>query len=158
MKKLSFSIVCIMLCSMANTFAQTDLITEKMKKMKLNAGIITDKLQETKDFYRSILNFGITFENDFYLLMHTPDQTSEISFLLPDHPSQQVLFQSKFEGRGVYFTIEVDNINEIYQEIKRKEVTIEIDLREEPWGDKHFAIRDPNGVGVDIVEYHPSSH
>jgi len=29
-----------------------------------------------------------------------------------------------------------------------------MDLRDEPWGDRHFALRDPNGVGVDIVEYH----
>lgn len=57
--------------------------------MKLNAGIITDKLQETKDFYSEILNFGIRFENEFYLLMHTPNESAEISFLLPNHPSQK---------------------------------------------------------------------
>lgn len=156
MKKLSTIIICIALGTLNNNAqAQKDLITEKMKKMKLNAGIITDKLQESKDFYSSILHFGITFENDFYLLMHTPDKTSEISFLLPDHPSQQELFHPMFNGKGIYLTIEVDNIDEVYQEIKRGGTPIEVDLREEPWGDKHFAIKDPNGVGIDIVKYSP---
>lgn len=56
--------------------------------MKLNAGIITEKLAKTKAFYTEILGFGVTFENEFYLLMHTPNHEAEISFLLPHHPSQ----------------------------------------------------------------------
>ena len=49
--------------------------------MKLNAGIITEKLAESKVFYTQVLQFGVTFENDFYLLLHTPNQEAEISFL-----------------------------------------------------------------------------
>jgi catechol 2,3-dioxygenase-like lactoylglutathione lyase family enzyme len=41
--------------------------------MKLNAGIITEKLQETKKFYTEFLDFGVSFENEFYLLLHTPN-------------------------------------------------------------------------------------
>ena len=44
--------------------------------MKLNAGIVTDKLQATKAFYTEVLNFGVSFENDFYLLLHTPEKTA----------------------------------------------------------------------------------
>ncbi len=66
--------------------------------MKLNAGIITEKLAATKTFYTSILQFGVTFENEFYLLLHTPNQEAEISFLLPGHPSQQPLFSKAFPG------------------------------------------------------------
>ena len=123
--------------------------------MKLNAGIITEKLTETKKFYTEILDFGVTFENEFYLLLHTPDKSSELSFLLPNHESQQPLFQPKFDGKGVYFTIEVENVDEIYTKLKSKNVQIEIELRDEPWGDRHFAIQDPNGVGIYIVTYSP---
>ncbi|NSL85969.1 glyoxalase [Chitinophaga sp. Mgbs1] len=121
--------------------------------MKLNAGIVTSKLAATKDFYTSILHFGITFENEFYLLLHTPGRQSEISFLLPGHYTQQPLFHPAFEGKGVYLTIEVDDVDAVYREIKDKGVEIKIELREEPWGDRHFAIEDPNGVGIDIVTY-----
>jgi catechol 2,3-dioxygenase-like lactoylglutathione lyase family enzyme len=121
--------------------------------MKLNAGIITSKLAETKKFYTEILNFGVTFENEFYLLLHTPNQESEISFLLPNHESQQALFQPAFGGQGVYLTIEVDDVDKTYAEIKSKDVEITIEIRDEPWGDRHFAIVDPNGVGIDIVTY-----
>ena len=121
--------------------------------MKLNAGIITEKLAESKAFYTQVLEFGVTFENDFYLLLHTSNQEAEISFLLPNHPSQQPLFQKPFTQQGVYLTIEVENVDDYYRSLKQQGVPIAIDLREEPWGDRHFAIIDPNGIGIDIVTY-----
>lgn len=126
--------------------------------MKLNAGIVTSKFTETKDFYTKYLDFGITFENDFYLMMHTPGHESEISFLLPDHPSQQALFHQPFTGQGMYFTIEVDNVDEVYKKLKSRGVVMKIELRDEPWGDRHFAIQDPNGIGIDIVTYSPAKN
>ena len=123
--------------------------------MTLNAGIITDKLEQTKQFYRDTLGFGVSFENEFYLLMHTPGKEAEISFLQPNHPSQQPLFQSPFTGSGVYLTIEVEDVDQLYEIIQGKGAEIVIDIRDEPWGDRHFAIRDPNGVGIDIVRYTP---
>lgn len=126
---------------------------QKANNMKLNAGIITEKLQETKKFYTEVLGFGVSYENDFYILMHTPDKSTEISFLQPNHPSQKSIFQSPFSGKGVYFTIEVENVDSIYEQIKDKEISIEIEIRNEVWGDRHFAIKDPNGIGIDFVTY-----
>ncbi|MFV1884636.1 MAG: VOC family protein [Balneola sp.] len=123
--------------------------------MKLNAGIITEKFNETKEFYTNILGFGVSFENDFYLLMHTPDKSAEISFLKPYHPTQKPIFQSPFTGKGVYLTIEVDNVDEVYKQFKSKNIKPEIEIRDEVWGDRHFAIVDPNGIGIDIVTYSP---
>ena len=123
--------------------------------MKMNAGIVTAKLSETKAFYTDLLGFGVSFENEFYLLMHTPGRASEISFLLPNHPSQQPLFQKAFEGSGMYLTIEVDDVDKVYADLKEKKAVIIIPIRDEPWGDRHFSIRDPNGIGIDIVKYSP---
>ena len=79
-------------------------IAQTPVSMKMNAGIVTSKLEASKKFYTEILNFGITFENDFYLLLHTPNHSAEISFLLPNHPSQQPVFQTPFAGNGLYLS------------------------------------------------------
>lgn len=151
MKSIITAIVLLFFCT--NTFSQTDSSIKINGKMKLNAGIVTNKLAETKTFYTTVLGFGVTFENEFYLLMHTPSKSAEISFLVPNHPSQQPLFQKPFTGQGVYITIEVDDVDKLYTEIKAKGIKIKIDIRNEAWGDRHFAIQDPNGVGIDIVKY-----
>ena len=153
MKIASLITVLISLCSIA--FSQAPSSTKTQGKMKLNAGIITSKIKETKDFYVNNLGFGVTFENEFYLLLHTPNHESEISFLLPNHPSQQPFFHKPFQGQGMYVTIEVEDVDKIYNDIKKKKVAIKIDIRNEPWGDRHFAIEDPNGVAIDIVTYSP---
>ncbi len=144
-----FKITFILLAT-TQVFSQTD---QNLKTMKLNAGIITEKLTETKEFYTKVLDFGVTFENEFYLLMHTPNHQAEISFLLPNHPTQKPIFQKPFAGNGMYLTIEVDDVDKIYTEIKKKGVKVEIDIRNESWGDRHFAIVDPNGIGIDLVTY-----
>lgn len=151
MKLLLATILLVGLTTQA--YSQTDSSTNTQIKMKLNAGVITEKIAETKEFYTQILGFGITFENEFYLLLHTPDQEAEISFLLPNHPTQQPIFHKPFQGQGMYLTIEVDDVDKVYTELKQKGIDIKIDLREEPWGDRHFAIEDPNGIGIDIVTY-----
>jgi len=46
-------------------------------------------------------------------------------------------------------------VDKVYNELKKKGVEIKIDIRNEPWGDRHFAIQDPNGIGIDIVKYSP---
>ena len=156
MKRLTLLFVLVCIC--CNAFSQTNPSTQTKHKMKLNAGIITSKLAQTKAFYTETLGFGVTFENEFYLLLHAPGGGSEISFLLPDHPSQQPLFHKAFPGQGVYLTIEVEDVDGLYNELKKKGIAIQIDLRDEPWGDRHFAISDPNGIGIDLVRYVPQEH
>ncbi len=120
--------------------------------MKFNAGIITSNFQETKEFYTKTLGLRVDFENDFYLLLGS-EAGDQISFLLPNHPSQKPIFQSAFEGQGVYITVEVPDVDKEYERIKTLEVDIAVELRNEEWGDRHFAIVDPNGISIDIVTY-----
>ncbi|MET0464429.1 MAG: VOC family protein [Chitinophagaceae bacterium] len=121
--------------------------------MKLNAGIITTKLEESKKFYQEVLGFGIRYESDWFVLLHTPDGNDEIAFMLPDQASQAAVFKPVFGGKGVFLTIEVEDADAEYKRIKELKIPIEVELKDEEWGDRHFAILDPNGIGVDIVKH-----
>ena len=145
------SIVSIMLFLTVSLYGQTD--STNFKQMKLNAGIITNKIAETKQFYTEMLDFGVVFENEFYLLLHTPNHQAELSFLQANHPTQEPIFQTPFAGKGVYLTIEVADVDKLYEALKNKGANIVIDIRDEPWGDRHFSIVDPNGIGIDLVTY-----
>ena len=158
MKQITSLTLMLVITSVTSAYSQTNSVNSNTIKMKMNAGIVTTRLAESKAFYTRYLGFGVTFENEFYLLLHTPNKQAEISFLLPDHPSQQPLFQKAFQGQGVYLTIEVDDVDKLYKEMKQSGVSIKIDLRDEPWGDRHFAIQDPNGIGIDLVKYSPQTN
>lgn len=117
--------------------------------MSFNAGIVTHRLEESRKFYTDILGFEVVFDNGWYVLLSR--EGHQLSFLQPNHETQQPLFRPAFEGKGVYLTVDVDDVDAEYQRIKRLKVPMAIDIRDEPWGDRHFAIMDPNGVGIDIV-------
>jgi uncharacterized glyoxalase superfamily protein PhnB len=146
-RKLTLPIL-LLLATLGTSISQTH-----GQKMKLNAGIVTSKIKETKDFYVNTFGFGVTFENEFYLLLHTPNKEAEISFLLPSHKGQHPLFRPAFGGKGVYLTIEVENVDKEYQRIAEKKIPIQLELKDEPWGDRHFVVVDPNGIGIDIVTH-----
>ena len=122
--------------------------------MSFNTGIITSNMEATKTFYTETLGWRVDFENDFYLLLGN-EEGNQLSFLLPNHPSQAPLFQPEFNGQGVYITVEVPDVDKVYEQIKAQGTPIAINLRDEPWGDRHFAITDPNGIGIDIVTHTP---
>lgn len=122
--------------------------------MRLNAGVITSKLKETEAFYVENLGFSVLWESDWYLLLSTPTGEDSISFLVPDHPSQALNhFQKPFGGQGVFLTIEMDEVDLYYEQIKNKGVEIALEIRSEEWGDRHFALIDPNNIAIDFVTH-----
>jgi len=122
--------------------------------MRLNTGIITDKLEETKSFYVNKLGFTIVWEADWFILLATPNGADTISFLLPNHPTQELSnFRQPFNGNGVYLTIEVDEVDLYFEEVKNSGVDIALNIRSEEWGDRHFAVIDPNNIGIDFVTH-----
>lgn len=150
-------IMLLLLSGLIATIGERYFTKPKTESMKLNAGIITTHLGETKKFYQEVLGFGIRFESDWFLLMHTPDGDDEIAFLTPDHPTQAEIFRPAFGGKGVFLTIEVNDVDAEYNRIKKQNIPIAVELKDEEWGDRHFAILDPNGVGIDIVKHTPPS-
>ena len=105
----------------------------------------------TKDFYLNNFNFNVVFENEWYL--HLVSETGiQIGFMLPNQPTQPDIFHKKYDGNGVIFSLEVDNVESAFSEAKTKKLDIVLELRSEEWGQYHFCIKDPNGIYLDIVQ------
>lgn len=119
--------------------------------MKLWSGIITEKLEESKAFYCRLFDCDVIYDSNWFILLRLGH--SELGFMLPNLEAQAPIFRSAFAGKGVWITIDVDDANTEYQRIAAMGVPIEVKLRDEPWGDRHFVVVDPNGIGVDIVQH-----
>lgn len=121
--------------------------------MKLWSGVITHKVQESKDFYVSVFGCEVLYEGDdgWFVLLRLGE--SELGFMRPGLASQAPLFRAAFAGQGVWVAVDVDDVDAHYARIRALGVPIEVDLRDEPWGDRHFVVVDPNGIGVDVVQH-----
>lgn len=121
--------------------------------MKIWSGVITDKVQESKDFFVSHFGCQVIFEGDegWFVLLKLGD--SELGFMKPGLESQATIYRNAFQGQGVWIAIDVEDVDAEYQRIKTMGTPIEVEIRDEPWGDRHFVLVDPNGIGVDIVQH-----
>ena len=118
--------------------------------MKFWYGVITTKVQESRDFYVKLFGREIVFEQDWFVLPSLGG--SELGFLAPERLDQAPIFRRAFQGQGVWITVESHDVDADYARILAMNVPIEVPLRDEPWGDRHFALADPNGIGVDVVQ------
>ncbi len=119
--------------------------------MSFYSGIITSKLQESKEFYAKNLVFSVKFENDWFVLLEREGR--ELAFMLPGLEFQNQIFRGQFGGAGMWLTIEVGDVEAEYERIQNSGVPIVVELRQEEWGETHFSVADPNGIGVDFVKY-----
>lgn len=119
--------------------------------MSFYNGIITSKLEKTKEFYTNNLNFSIKFENDWFVLLENGGR--ELAFMLPDLEFQNQTFRPEYGGKGLWLTVEVADIEAECQRIQNLNVPVAVELRQEEWGETHFSIVDPNGIGIDFVNY-----
>jgi catechol 2,3-dioxygenase-like lactoylglutathione lyase family enzyme len=102
---------------------------------------------------------GVEASSRWYQQLHSFDVEhpprlgdSELGFMRPDLESQATIFRPRFQGQGIWITVDVEDAASEYRRLEALGVPIEVALRDEPWGDRHFAVVDPNGIGVDVVQ------
>ena len=114
--------------------------------------IVTDKHAECRDFYMSWLGFDVVFEASWFVyLVSKGDHPFGVAFMAPDHPSQPP-GPERFSGQGAFLTLQVGDAAAEYARLRRAGAPIAHSLRDEPWGQRRFALLDPAGTFVDIIE------
>jgi len=114
--------------------------------------IVTDKRVECRDFYRRWFGFQVVFEASWFVyLAATGDHPFGLAFMDPDHPSQPP-GRDAFSGRGLLLTLQVADAAAEFERVERAGVAIAYPLHDEPWGQRRFAVRDPAGTWVDVIQ------
>lgn len=121
--------------------------------MKFWFGVITEKVSESKDFYVQMFGCEVCYEGEdgWFILLKLGN--SELGFMKPNLPAQPSIYHRAFQGSGAWIAVDVENVDAEYARIKSLGVPIEVELRDEAWGDRHFVIVDPNGIGIDVVQH-----
>jgi len=65
------------------------------------------------------------------------------------------MFRQPHSGHGLWLTIELDDVDAACDRVRAEGLDIAFGPVDEPWGDRHFAVVDPNGIPVDFVRHTP---
>ena len=122
-----------------------------MLTRRMDLTISTNKLEQSRDFYRDTLGFTLVFENDSYIEMLAQGSTTMgVSFVTPELSGGE-----KFTGEGIILSFEVADVDAEFARLKAAGVRILEEIRDKAWGERSFVINDPNGVHVYIYKSIP---
>jgi catechol 2,3-dioxygenase-like lactoylglutathione lyase family enzyme len=124
-----------------------------MNIKSIDIGITTDKLVESRDFYGKYLGFRTVWEGDWYI--HLENGNIEMGLLQPNHPSQPPIFHEPYPGHGMWLSFEVDDVDAEYARLREAGLSMDVEIRNEAWGQRHFCFRDPNGLVIDLIQKIP---
>lgn len=93
--------------------------------------------------------YEIVFESDWYIQLQNGN--NQIGLMIENSTNQPEFLHKKFNGSGVILTVEVENVDEVYKDFQANEVIHPITSEE--WGQRHFIIKAPEGLIIDVVNY-----
>ncbi|MFV1851906.1 MAG: VOC family protein [Thalassospira sp.] len=112
--------------------------------------ITTEKFTQTRAFYKK-LGFTPVFDGDWYCQLVWPTAPSvQLGLMKPGHESQPEIFHSPTMGEGTILGLEVPEASDAAEDLSKAGFEFAMELRDEPWGQRHFALLDPNGIRIDI--------
>lgn len=128
-----------------------------MNVRAIYAVLMTDRLEESRSFYAELLDLDLAFESDWFAqLISTGTDQAQMGMVAADHESIPANFRNP-AGTGLLVTVEVEDVDSVYERAVAAEAPVELSLRDEERGQRHFIVRDPNGIAVDVVKVIPAT-
>lgn len=117
--------------------------------------LMTDRVEESRRFYAELLDLDLAFDSDWYVqLISAGTDKAQMGMVESGHESIPAAFRDPAEA-GFLVTVEVEDVDSVFERAVLQETPIELSLRDEEWGQRHFITRDPNGIAVDVVKVIP---
>jgi len=112
-----------------------------VKRIKPN--ILSDRFDESRSFYNDVIGLDGGDGLDWILFFGTDQREVQLSVMKLDikahvHPD---------------VSIEVDDVDAVYERARAAGVEIVYPIADEEWGLRRFFVRDPNGAVINVTEH-----
>jgi uncharacterized glyoxalase superfamily protein PhnB len=110
----------------------------------ISSCITTTKVEASRDFYVKYFGAKITFDCGWYVNLQFGKESSNLQFMAPQ-PGQPIC-----NPRGLGYNFFVADVDAEYNLLMSAGLEPVMPLEDHPWGDRGFAVQDPNGVALYI--------
>ncbi|CAG7657102.1 VOC family protein [Paenibacillus allorhizosphaerae] len=118
--------------------------------------VLTERVAESSAFYTRYFGFEEVFAADWYVSLRLSQGRVpfELALLNASHPTIPQPYRKTVQGLILNF--EVDDVDAEYERLIVKEkLPLQLDIRSEDFGQRHFITSDPNGVLIDVITMIP---
>jgi len=104
-------------------------------------------IDPARAFYIDFLGFEAGMDDPGFLMLRSPDV-----------PTTQLIIGSEQDTndlkiRDVDVSVGVDNVEQLYEDARRRGLDIVYPLTDEPWGIRRFFVRDPDGHVINVASH-----
>ena len=107
-----------------------------------------DDLAKSREFYAGFLGFDVAMDEPGFNMFASPsNRTAQITIADKHNPGQD---------RGIseaQISVEVEDVDALYDEAVRRGLEIVYPLTDEPWGIRRFFVRDPDGTVINVAKH-----
>ncbi len=150
------SMVTLLMVLTVAGFSQTSIYAKEVKSKTLSYYPVlgVEKLTNSSEFYIEHFGFELRFANDWYIhLVSTSDESINLALVKFDHESIPAGYRNR--SSGLILNFEVDDVDAEYRRLQQQGVNFLLELRDEPWGQRHFILADPAGNLIDVIKAIP---
>ncbi|MER8570790.1 VOC family protein [Mesorhizobium sp. M1338] len=118
--------------------------------------LMTGDVAGTAAFYVRHFGFRPLFEIDWYVHLQSVD-TKRVNLGVVQGDHETIPEEGRGRTSGLLINFEVRDPDAVYERILAAGLPILCSLRDEPFGQRHFITKDPNGVLIDVIKPIPPS-
>ena len=115
-----------------------------MAVQRIKPNILSERFDESRAFYNDVIGLDGGDGLDWILFFGTEKREVQLSVMKLDinahvHPD---------------VSIEVDDVDDVYERARTAGCDIAYPLTDEEWGLRRFFVRDPNGAIINVTQHH----
>ncbi|HTL80048.1 MAG TPA: VOC family protein [Bacteroidia bacterium] len=127
-----------------------------MKLQKLTVNLMVENVDRSVKFYSDLLGFttitSVPGEKGMIFALIMKDEVSIMLQTLESFVANNPEFKNEKTGGAILLYIDVKNIDEVFERVKKAKVGLYKEMHETFYGTKEFAIRDPDGYLISFAE------
>lgn len=104
-------------------------------------------------FARDHLGFATEMEADGFVSLARDDAGFNLVFLRTGLETFRPRKVAGSAGTGLLVVFVVEDIDEQYERLRSAGVAVVTPIETEPWGERYFQVKDPNGIVYQLVQW-----
>ncbi len=119
----------------------------KTEIFRIVPNIYSDDIEKSKEFYVDFLNMKLVMDMEWVLTFASEQyHSAQITILRSDKNESP-------NNKAIFLSIEVSDVDELYQRAQEKKIEIAYEIANESWGVRRFFVKDPNGATLNILTH-----